>query len=143
MEKKFVFRLSNHSRVEVKVELEENRRVHIWKDGALKNIQGKVFSVTAKVYGHNSLIYVNEPEVLDAVKNGKLCEKDKTIYLEILRLWKNYHLNWMHAGCEHQKEDTPVGDVCPVCGYRFGSAWLYREIPEKDLEAIGSLFNID
>ena len=147
MKKKFVFRPGNYYRVEVEIELEENRRVHIWKDGALKDIQGKVFRATAKVYRHNSFIYggqcLNEPEVLGIVKNGKLCEEDKTIYLEILRLWKNYHLNWMHAGCEHQKEDASIGDVCHVCGYRYGSAWLYREIPEKDLKAIEHLFNID
>ena len=147
MEKKFVFRPGNYYRVEVKIELRENRRGYVWKEGALKEVRGNAFSAMAMVYRHNSFVVggqcLDDPEVLDLIKNGKLCEKDKVIYLEVFRLWKNYHLNNMHAGCEHQKEGTPVGEICPICGYRYGSAWLYREIPEKDLEAIKHLFTID
>lgn len=147
MEKKFVFRPGNYYRVEVEVELEENQCVHVWKDGALKEIRGRVFAAAAMVYRHNSFMCggqcLDDPKVLEVIQNGKFCKKDKTIYLEILRLWQNYHLNEMHAGCEHQKKGSPVGDVCPVCGYRYGSAWLYREIPENDLEAIKHLFTLD
>lgn len=147
MEKKFVFRPGNYYRVEVKIKLHENRRGYVWKDGALKEVRGNAFSAMAMVYRHNSFVIggqcLDDSEVLDIVKNGKLSEEDKVIYLEVFRLWKNYHLNDMHAGCEHQKEGTPVGEICPICRYRYGSAWLYREIPEKDLEAIKHLFTID
>lgn len=147
MEKKFVFRPGNYYRMEVEIELEENRRGYVWEDGALKEVRGNVFSASAIIYRHNSFVCggqcLDEPKVLKAVMHGKLCEKDKAIYLEIIRLWKNYHLNDMNAGCEHQKKGTPVGETCPVCGYRYGSAWLYREIPEKDLEAIKHLFTLD
>ena len=147
MIKKFVFRPGNYYRVEVEIELETHQRGYVWKDGALKEIRGNVFSATQMIYWRNSCRELGQcfdnPDVLDTIKNGKLCEKDKAIYLEIFRLWKNYHLNDMNAGCEHQKKGTPVGEVCPVCGYRYGSAWLYREIPEKDLEAIKRLFTID
>ena len=147
MEKKFIFRPGNYYRVEVKIELRENQRGYVWKDGALKEVRGNAFSAMVMVYRHNSFVCggqcLDDPEVLNLIKNGKLCEKDKMIYLEIFRLWKNYHLNDMHAGCEHQKEGTPVGEICPICGYRYGSAWLYHEIPEKDLEVIKHLFTID
>lgn len=147
MIKKFVFRPGNYYRVEVEIELETNRRGYVWKDGELKEVRGNVFSTTQMIYWRNSCRECGQcfdnPGVLDTIKNGKLCEKDKAIYLEIFRLWKNYHLNEMNAGCEHQKEGTPVGEVCPICGYRYGSAWLYREIPEKDLETIKHLFTID
>lgn len=147
MEKKFVFRPFNYYRVEVEIRLEENRRCYVWKGGALEKVQGTEFAASAMVYIRNSFVCggqcLDESDILDVVENGKLCEKDKATYLEILRLWKNYHLNGMNAGCEHQKEGSPAGSVCPVCGYRYGSAWLYREIPEKDLEAIKNLFTID
>lgn len=147
MKKKFVFKPGNYYRVDVDVELRENRRGYVWKDGALKDVRGNEFVASAMVYRHNSLVLggqcLDDPEVLDLIQNGKLCEKDKAIYLEIFRLWKNYHLNGMNAGCEHQKKGTLGGAVCPICGYRYGSAWLYREIPEKDLEAIKHLFTID
>lgn len=67
-----------------------------------------------------------------------------------------WHLNDMHAGCEHQRElgwkpaafGTPeyvnrtdcVGKPCPTCGYRYGTAWLYEEIPSyvwDDLRRMG------
>lgn len=147
MKKKFVFKPGNYYRVEMDVELCENRRGYVWKDGALKDVRGNEFAALAIVYRHNSFVLGGQcldcPEVLDIVKNGELCEKDRAIYLEIFRLWKNYHLNGMNAGCEHQKKGTPGGEVCPICGYRYGSALLYREIPEKDLEAIKHLFTID
>lgn len=147
MKKTFVFRPGNYYRVEVDIELRENQHGYVWEDGALKDIRGNEFTAAAMVYRHNSLVIAGQCldylKVLYIIKNGKLCEKDKELYLEILRLWKNCHLNGMNAGCEHQKKDTPVGEVCPICGYCYGSAWLYREIPEKDLEAIKHLFTID
>lgn len=147
MEKIFIFRPGKYYRVEVKIGLEEDRLCRVWKDGACGEVRGSEFFASAMVYIHNSFVCggqcLDKPEVLNVVKNGKLCEKDKAIYFEILRLWKNYHLNGLNAGCEHQKKGTPVGETCPVCGYRYGSTWLYREIPEKDLEAIKHLFTID
>jgi hypothetical protein len=67
---------------------------------------------------------------------------------EVLSLWKQWHLNDMTAGCEHQRAgvatgpDDPSAGIpwdarrgllaypCPECGYKFGTAWLTREIPE-------------
>lgn len=147
MKKTFVFRPGNYYRVEVQLEWEENCCSHVWKGGALEKIRGNEFSAVAMFYRHNGFVCggqcLDNPDVLNAVKNGKLCEKDKAIYLEIVRLWKNYHLNGTNAGCEHQKDGTPIGEVCPVCGYRYGSAWLYREIPTKDLEEIKRLIVSD
>lgn len=44
-----------------------------------------------------------------------------------------WHLNDMRAGCEHQEKlgwnHTAMGVACPECGYRYGSAWLVRELP--------------
>jgi hypothetical protein len=45
-----------------------------------------------------------------------------------------WHLNDMHAECEHQSArgetyQTHPGAACPDCDYRLGSAWLKREVP--------------
>lgn len=60
---------------------------------------------------------------------------------EIHRLWKNWHLNDMQAGCQHVPEplweDSTYGKrpdlkntpTCPETGYRWGNAWLVRIIP--------------
>jgi hypothetical protein len=66
-------------------------------------------------------------------------------------LWTNYHLNHMSAACAHMPrvfryndrtsltspnlptwEDRPT---CPLTGYRYGNAWLYRPLPPAVLES--------
>lgn len=56
----------------------------------------------------------------------------------LVEIWREWHLNDMTAGCAHQT--PPVGSTlserldqtppCPVTGYRFGSKWLVRPLPE-------------
>lgn len=55
-------------------------------------------------------------------------------WLKFLRYWHEWHLNDMHAECEHQqamgwKYETHPMFACPVCGYKLGSAWTKREVP--------------
>lgn len=81
---------------------------------------------------------------------------------ELVDIWDRWHLNDMKAGCEHQraekwndilldetkpktqdnmatwtyKKDHPKGllrEPCPICGYKYGTAWLKEELPE-DIE---------
>jgi len=47
-----------------------------------------------------------------------------------------YHLNDLHAECEHQQArdetwQTRPNAVCPDCGYKLGSAWLKRDLPPE------------
>jgi len=70
---------------------------------------------------------------------------------ELIKLGQ-HHLNGMTAGCDHQEivwehdrygrrvpslDRTPA---CPVTGYRYGHAWLVRELPEGFLARIRALF---
>lgn len=59
----------------------------------------------------------------------------------LAELW---HLNTMSAACDHQTviyEDGPYGrrpsleltEPCEQSGYRYGSSWLAREVPEDVL----------
>ena len=55
-----------------------------------------------------------------------------------------YHLNDMHAECQHQEArhetwTTHPGAVCPDCGYKLGSAWLKRELPQVVIDAVNAL----
>jgi hypothetical protein len=64
----------------------------------------------------------------------------------IRKIWKRYHLNGMHAGCIHQKSGPSsdkeiMNQVCSrevvntkgpsteTSTYKYGSAWLFEEIP--------------
>lgn len=57
-------------------------------------------------------------------------------------LWKNYHLNHMNAGCIHQKTGNFFNDskiskqVCKETGYKYGSKWLFKIIPDDIIEEI-------
>lgn len=69
-------------------------------------------------------------------------------------VWDAYHLNDMQAACDHQtvivREDSPYGpridldgttaaNDCPV-GYRYGSAWLVRDVPADVLAWVADRF---
>jgi hypothetical protein len=85
---------------------------------------------------------------------------DRATWLELLDVWKRWHLNDMRAGCEHQRalgwkydthrdpdQEAPgyphVGLPCPECGYRIGSAWLREEVPAEVLDFLEGLPETD
>ena len=60
------------------------------------------------------------------------------------KVWDRWHLNDMNAGCWHQRElgwdvDRHLSKPCPVCGYKYGTAWLSEEVPERVLEFLAGL----
>lgn len=66
----------------------------------------------------------------------------------LFAIWKQYHLNDLQAGCEHQQalgwtSKEHLSKVCPMCGYAYGSAWLYKEVPETVLEELCQLPDAD
>jgi hypothetical protein len=54
---------------------------------------------------------------------------------------EEWHLNGMSAACAHQERraglDSPP---CPISGYRWGSAWLVRPLPNGFLSKVENLF---
>lgn len=46
--------------------------------------------------------------------------------VELAQLWQRWQLNTLTAGCAHQ---VGTKAPCPVTGYRYGHAWLLRELP--------------
>ena len=66
-------------------------------------------------------------------------------WYDLLEVWKQYHLNDMQAGCEHQRAIgiKECGTVCPECGYSYGSAWLTVEVPANVLEFLETLPDTD
>lgn len=75
--------------------------------------------------------------------------KNNPKFKQVYEWWKKWHLNDMHAGTEKQEqalEDAGVrGDYTKECdylesigllydnGYKFGTSWLKREIPNETL----------
>jgi hypothetical protein len=132
---------------------------------SLKEEEGiEVFSCCADVYNIRHSDIIMGGQCLDSIlgvddfrnqleENGVLDE-----FIEIHRLWKNYHLNGMHAGTREQEEalkysglDNPsYTEQCEYLEsagllevplengsmYRYGTAWLTEEIPENELDEI-------
>lgn len=80
--------------------------------------------------------------------------QNNTMWKIIYRLWKKYHLNDMHAGTRkqdnilHLENASSYTDAVEVLkangllvdnGYRYGTRWLYREIPADDLAVIKAI----
>lgn len=87
--------------------------------------------------------------------------KCNPLFKRLYRLWNLYHLNDMHAGTVKQEQalnnyrDQNQNRYCSQdeqCkylesigllvddGYKYGTSWLYRPIPDEDLKEIESLY---
>lgn len=89
--------------------------------------------------------------------------KPYTEVKQLITTWKRWHLNDMRAGCEHQRaedwgsetlllkksitnlamwvtpQEHPKGVLtkpCPICGYKYGTAWLHEPLPNEVTEWI-------
>jgi len=92
----------------------------------------------------------------------KLKGYTKEEILKLLDIWDRWHLNDLRAGCEHQRaliplykkekgEDffnasnydeiikLPEFKKCPVCGYKYGTAWLFEPLPKEVISFIREL----
>ena len=118
--------------------------------------KGPELSICGKIWNARHTDIICGGQCLDTM-NKFLSDNDlfKTLY----RLWKLHHLNGLHAGtflqeqalskldpkyrsyesdCQHLKEIGLLYDGA----YRYGSSWLYREIPEEDMKTIKNLLGI-
>lgn len=118
--------------------------------------KGPVFSMCGNVWNARRTDVITCGQCIDELTEfEQFAEGGK--YAELVWLWRRHHLHDMHAGTERQeavlekwqKEHPGVRrtyDVeCGVLkdarchtdrGYVYGSAWLYRPIPEDDLAKI-------
>lgn len=97
-------------------------------------------------------------QCLNSIKECRKGDKfNYNLFSKLYKLWKAYHLNDMHAGTERQEEylkqtkDAHRYDYNVCCdmlrdkgilydnGYKYGTAWLYRNIPNSALEEIATL----
>ena len=113
-----------------------------------------VFTASANIWNSKHTDCVCGGQCLDEVAKYVKSDKFKKIY----RLWKQYHLNDMHAGTEKQEEALKVAGLeswannyskcCDYLesinllvdnGYKFGTGWLKRDIPVEDVAEIERL----
>lgn len=128
-----------------------------YKDGDMKkpalSVCGNIWNAT-----HTDTVMCGQclDEMLEL--DGLSCDD---LFRKLHRLWKLYHLNDMRSGTI--KQENALNDARKqgklLCyyedsrkylesiglleddGYKYGSSWLYREIPEIDLKEIVSLLS--
>lgn len=89
-----------------------------------------------------------------AVTVGQITEDVAKVHPRLAELWERWHLNDMRAGCVHQEALYRAGaaerptysnqyagmeEPCPHCGYKYGSAWNYEEVPEAVVAEVREL----
>jgi len=114
-----------------------------------------VLSICGELWNATHTDVVMGGQCLDEMKKlGDL--RFNTLFRKLHRLWKLYHLNDMHAGTVKQEQALDdakksgvkiysYDDSCKYLesiglleddGYKYGSAWLYRQIPDDDYKEI-------
>jgi hypothetical protein len=64
---------------------------------------------------------------------------------EIAREW---HLSDVQAGCAHMRKiglgnyDDNKHQVCPESGYRYGTKWLVKIVPDELIKEVASMFGV-
>lgn len=110
------------------------------------------FSASGNIWNSKHTDIISGGQNLDEIKEYLKGNKD---YERIYNMWQKHHLNDMHAGTEKQEEalnkkfggvnankyDEQVAYLKSINlyednGYRFGSGWLKRDIPQDDLKEI-------
>lgn len=154
-----------------------------YKDGKL-SISGVIApKANGNCWGSCGQIYDEITENLNRIEWAKGWDKAKAF--QFVEYWKEWHLNNLQAGCEHQRaakwederinpkdlpnshanqdekgilaiwvyppeakndpfvnETHPKGLLtkpCPVCGYKYGSEWKTKEVPQKVLKFLQDL----
>ena len=113
-----------------------------------------VFTASGTIWNSKHTDCVCAGQCLDTIAKYVKAPQFKKIH----RLWKQYHLNDMHAGTVAQEEALEKAgltgwasnyrECCKYLesigllednGYKFGSSWLKRDIPVEDLVEIKKL----
>lgn len=150
---KLIGRMADGSRVFVTAEYEKiSREVTSTDHDTITD--GKSFSLVGEVIGYRC----RNPYSVGQIRDDLLMITQPAEGLEIedirelARIWRNCHLNDMNALCAHQhpvyKEeygqkvlDWQKVAPCPETGYKAGSAWLYREVPEEILKRVREILS--
>lgn len=137
----------------MKVEVEVKLREH--EEGLELSIVGYIWSpreVDTVSLGQNDDTI---RELLEKKAFVELYYPERTIK-QLLEIWEEWHLNSLKPYCIHQKKiikeklqgkvlpyeemiKIPEMSKCPECGYRYGSKWIFHQLPEQVIEFVKSL----
>lgn len=103
-----------------------------------KKMEGFVLSISGDIYDSETKEFISCGQCIDEIANIFPTEQNKRIE----EVWKRWHLNDLHAGCEHQRkfEKEPYENhkdhVCSICNYKYGTEWKFEKIPDEIIKEI-------
>ena len=127
--------------------------------------KGKTLSICGNIWNMSQTDIVTGGQIRETLQYAlnhnefKTLDITKTGLRTILNLWERWHLNDMNSGCEYQRTlipgieeekgkeffyagnytevvKLPDFEECPICGYTYGSAWMFEKLPEYVVEYI-------
>ena len=121
----------------------------------------KVLSVSGDIWNHIKSDIYSCGQNLDTIKEFRGQLNKPKLFDKVYCLWKLYHLNDSHAGPQKQEQAVKEWelkgnkyDYTKACeylqsidlfsdnGYKYGHAWIYESIPEKDLREIEQIIKL-
>lgn len=123
-------------------------------------------SINGNAWGSSGYAGSHMIEHYDLAADLEYCEGwDAESFKKLLEVCDLWHLNGTRAGCEHQMAnwdlaaelevagkkkranwvtatehpDGCLSKPCEVCGYRYGSAWLFEELPREVIAYVEAL----
>ena len=123
----------------------------------------QVFTACGNVWNNLHTDLIAGGQCIDSILESVPSLKHNKLYMEVVELWKKWHLNDMHAGTPEQErfikswiEKGNKYDYTTICEhlqavglyeveyngswYKYGHGWLYQEIDAIDLQRINKLF---
>jgi len=122
--------------------------------------EGKALRITGDIWVPTRVETVASGQIDDTLrghyKEGALrLTIPKETFQKLLDVWDEWNLNDLRAGCEHQRawirerglKDVPYEELikipefkrCPICGFEYGSKWLFEPLPDDVLAFIEEL----
>lgn len=124
-----------------------------------QKLEGCALSICGNIWNTPRTDCIECGQIADTLKtamtNGNLVKMfyDPSKIDELLKIWDKWHLNDTKPGCTHQEQikDEIIKhidrscfsadnydailtikefDKCPECGYKYGNAWKFRQLPE-------------
>ena len=128
-----------------------------WLERSKEKVKIYTFNMTTEAISAQHKL---KHEILDAAKVGKPYytsaeeqtllglsytrkSHEEMLYGLVAKYYKLANIESKELGWLYEKDhpDGLLARPCPICGYKFGTKWLYRPIPPEDEKLIISLCN--
>lgn len=152
--KKTIGKLKDAGKVTLELTIYEENREQMTIDHNTVNSY-KTLSICGEIRSEDGRHWYSCGQIIDHLTPDNFSQLDIFVpeLMEIVSIWKHYHLNDLNAGCVHQ-DAVPSNETyndwkvlqaietqkCPH-RYEYGSSWLLKELPEEIVQRAITLFS--